>query len=362
MKKLLLLFLCLPFLSSCSFVTMERQIYPICMSIDRTDDGMFMVGVQAPRVTQGQGASYELIAAQGDTLQETLRTLSASTPYPLNFSQIRLCLIGYPLAAVTELRPLLRMLLELPTMRPTAYVSIAMGQALKVMEKQQPDFGTRLSTHLSLLLTRAQREHLLPDSTLSLCVRELSDGRSDPLIGLCAVNPRLLPEEKQGQQSSGSGGGSSGSGGSEGSSSPAFALGEPWSDALLPQGVIGGMIPHESQNPVEYQGAAAVSDGRVSGVLTADQTQLVLRLLSEADLRTAREGDRLQLQILLHQKSPLTEAKEDIQDVMAHLQALDCDPLLFGCRCSMGFLTEQEWDAYHFDRRYPTAEVRVEVQ
>lgn len=358
MKKLLLLILCLPLLSSCSFVTMERQIYPICMSVDRTEDGQFLVGVQAPRATQSQGASYELIAASGDTLEETLRTLSASTPYPLNFSQIRLCAVGYPLAATTELRPLLRVLLELPTMRPTAYVSIAMGNALQVLEKQQPDFGTRLSTHLSLLLTRAQREHLLPGSTLSQCVRELSDGRSDPLIGVCAVNTRLLPEEKQGQQQSSGGG----SGGGEGSSAPAFALGEPWSDALLPADIVAGLIPHASQNPVEYLGAAAVSDGRVSGVLTADETQLVLRLLSEADLRAARTEDALQLQILLDEKNPLAESVDAIKDVMAHLQALDCDPLLFGCRCSMGFWTQEEWDAYRFDRRYPAAEVWVGVE
>lgn len=357
MKKLLLLFLCLPLLSSCSFVTMERQIYPICMSVDQTDDGRFLVGVQAPRATQSQGASYELIAAQGDTLEETLRILSASTPYPLNFSQIRLCAIGYPLAATTELRPLLRVLLELPTMRPNAYVTIAMGKALTVLEKQQPDFGTRLSTHLNLLLSRAQREHLLPDSTLSFCVRELSDGRSDPLIGVCAVNPRLLPEEKEGQKQP-SGGSSSG----EGSSSPAFALGEPWSDALLPADVLAGLIPHESQNPVEYQGAAAVSDGRVSGLLTADETQLVLRLLDEADIRTAREGDELQLQIIVPKKSPLSQSAEAVYDVMAHLQALDCDPLLFGCRCSMDFLTQQAWDQYRFDRRYPTAGVMFAVK
>ncbi len=359
MKRILLLLLCVPLLSGCSFVTMERQIYPICMSIDRTEDGRFLVGVQAPRATQGNGASYELIAAQGDDLPSALRTLCASTPYPLNFSQIRLCAVGYPLAAQTELRSLLRVLLELPTMRPNAYVSIAMGSALKVLEKQQPDFGTRLSTHLSLLLTRARQERLLPDSTLSSCVRELSDGRSDPLIGVCAVNTRLLPEEERGQSSSGGSGGGGDSGGGESASAPAFALGEPWSDALLPENVLAGLIPHDSQNPVEYLGAATVSSGRVSGVLTANQTQLVLRLLDEATLRTARSGEGLQLQILLDANSPLAQETEAIGDVVRHLQALGCDALLFGCRCSMGFATQAAWEAYGFRQRYAGADVAV---
>ena len=41
-----------------------------------------------------------------------------------------------------------------------------------------------------------QQEYLLPESTLNYCVRELSDGRCDLLIGLCAVNQRLIPEEE----------------------------------------------------------------------------------------------------------------------------------------------------------------------
>ena len=49
-------------------------------------------------------------------------------------------------------------------------------------------------------------------------------------------------------------------------------------------------------------------------------------------VRTAREGEMLQLQIIVPKKSPLAESTDAIYDVMAHLKALDCDPLLFGCR------------------------------
>jgi len=342
---------------------MERQIYPICISVDATEDGKFQLALQAPRSSGSDDASYDIISATGDTLQDAMRVLSASTPYPLNFSQIRLCLIGYRLAATTPLRPLLRVLMEQPTMRPTAYVSVAMGTGLDVLQNQQPDFGNRLSTHLSLLLDRLRQEYLLPDSTLSSCVRELSDGRTDLLIGLCAVNESLIPEEKkaqkEGSSSSGGGSGGGGGGGESGGSSPAFALGEPWSDELLPENVLAGMISHTSPNPVEYLGAAAVSEGRVSGVLTADETQLALRLLNEADRRVARHGENLQLQIVLKQESDLADELERVQKLMEKLQTLDSDALLFGGICAMGFKTNDEWDQYGFRSRYHTADFAV---
>ena len=53
----------------------------------------------------------------------------------------------------------------------------------------------------------------------------------------------------------------------------------PWAslgaDDLLPEDLLAGMLPRSSESPVEYLGSAAVSDGRVSGVLTARETQAV---------------------------------------------------------------------------------------
>ena len=353
MKRLFLLLMVLPMLTACSFVTLERQIYPICMSVDISEDG-WVIGVQAPRAEAGGNASYEILSATGDTFHHALRTLSASTPYPLHFGQIRLCLIGYPLAVKTEMRGLLRTLLELPTMRPDCYVSIALGSAMDVMQYQKPDFGMRLSTHLSLLLDRMQSERLLPDSSLSACVREMSDGRSDMLIGVSAVNRRLLPEENKTAPGDGNGG-------NQNESQPAFALGEPWSDALLPPDIMAGLVNHTSQNPVEYLGAAALSSHRISGVLTADQVQLALRLREEAQMRVKRMEEQMQLQILLPKESALAQSTDAVYGLMETLQTLHSDPLLFGCICSMSFATDAAWEAYDFRTRYPTAEVAVFV-
>lgn len=352
--RLLLLLLCLPLLCACGSATLDRQVYPICLSVDLTEDGGFCVGVQAPRASAGSSVSYELLTATGEDLDAALRTLAASTPYPLNFCQIRLCVFGYRLCATTPMRPLLRTLLEKPTMRPSAYVSVALGNALDVLQYQQPELGTRLSTHLNLLLSRSQGENLLPDSTLAYCARELADGSCDPLVGVCAVNPKLL-KQKQDSQS----GGGSGEKQEDGGSSPAFALGEPWSDAPLPEDILAGLIPHTSQNPVEYLGSAALSEGRVSGVFTADETQLLLRVQKEAKLRVARKGESMQLQILLPKDSPLARDQDAIRALVAKAQALRSDPLRFGCVCSMGFYLDESFERFAFSRKYPSAPLWV---
>ena len=168
-------------------------------------------------------------------------------------------------------------------------------------------------------------------------MRELSDDRSDLLIGLCAVNPQL-PD------------------------SPAFALGEPWSDALLPQNMQAGIIPRTGDNPVEYLGAAAVSEGRVAGILTADETQLCLRLMHECDLAVRRSGEELSLTILIPRKSDLAAHTDRVYDLVAKLQTLNSDPMLFGGACAMQFSTNEKWRQYRFRSRYQAAQVAVSLQ
>ena len=38
-----------PLLGACSYASLERQVYPICVSVDLDEQGRFQVGVQAPR-------------------------------------------------------------------------------------------------------------------------------------------------------------------------------------------------------------------------------------------------------------------------------------------------------------------------
>lgn len=354
-----------PLLGACSYASLERQVYPICVSVDLDEQGRFQVGVQAPQSsTESGAAAYDVLTATGDSFADAMRVLSASTPYPFNFSQVRLCLLGYDLASTTHLRPLLRALFEMPSMRPDAYVMVALGNAAEVMAAQKPDLGMRLSTHLNLLFEQLRQERMLPYSSLSACVQELGDGKADPLLCICAINQSLVPEQDKSSDASGdpqSGQGQSGGGGS-GTDAAAFAGGEPWAGAMLPEDILAGMLPQTSVNPVEYLGSAAVSEGRVSGILTARETQLATLAMIEGRRAVAIDGEQLQLQLFLPGDSALAQNRGEVQAVLEKLQALGCDSFGFGWHAAGAFYTDAELEAYGFRRRFREAQIVTAVE
>lgn len=64
-------------------------------------------------------------------------------------------------------------LFEMPSMRPDAYVMVALGNAAEVMAAQKPDLGMRLSTHLNLLFEQLRQERMLPYSSFPPAYRRL---------------------------------------------------------------------------------------------------------------------------------------------------------------------------------------------
>ena len=105
MKKLLLAALCLLTLSGCGYNMLERQVFPLCISLDLEADGRYTVGVQAPEsAAAGAKPVYDLLTATGASPEEALDLLSASTPFPLNFCQVRQCLVSYELGCQQPLR------------------------------------------------------------------------------------------------------------------------------------------------------------------------------------------------------------------------------------------------------------------
>lgn len=354
-----------PLLGACSYASLERQVYPICLSVDLDEKGRYQVGVQAPQSsTESGAAAYDLLTATGDSFSDAMRVLSASTPYPFNFSQVRLCLLSYDLASTTHLRPLLRTLFEMPSMRPDAYVMVALGNAAEVMAAQKPDLGMRLSTHLNLLFEQLRQESMLPYSSLSACVQELGDGKADPLLLICAINRSLVPEQDKSGGASGDGqdgSGQSGGGGS-GADAAAFAGGEPWAGGLLPEDILAGLLPQTSVNPVEYLGSAAVSEGRVSGLLTARETQIATLAMIEGRRAVAIDGEQLQLQLFLPASSALAQNRDEVQAVLEKLKALGCDSFGFGWHAAGAFYTDAQLEAYGFRRRFREAQIVTAVE
>lgn len=367
MKRILLavlLGLCALALCSCTAATMERQTFALCLGVDTDQENQITLSVQTPMNGSGSGGNtetpeYTVFSATGKDFDEAFALLAASTPCPINFSQLRLCVISYELAARTELRPLLTKLSQLSSMRPAAYVMITLGNAQEVLKAQKPDFGMRMSTHLSLYTKRLYNEKIMPDAALSLCVRELGAGRMDPLLAVCAVNPALKPKEDSGGQSGAAGGGAGGDTG--GGAAAAFSEGEPWTRELLPESMMAGMLPRTGNDPVEYLGSATVGNGRVSGALSAEETQIVLRTKQLAKLEVITEDGGIRLQIWLPKAESERQGLEEknVLQVMRKLQALHCDALGFGGAAARGMMGDAEWAALDMESKYPTAEVYV---
>ncbi|MBR2925215.1 MAG: hypothetical protein IKC28_09330 [Clostridia bacterium] len=269
------------FLTGCSAASGEKQIFPICMSMDRLSDGRLQLAVQVSQMGSDKSDEYAVFTAAGDTFGQTLEILGASMPYPLHFGQLRLCMVGYSLAVEEELHALLMPLDELYTINPRTAVVVCMGNAAQTMAAQKPDLGVRLSTYLDQLLARLRQEKLTPPETLRDVVRMLKAGRRDPLLGLCSLNDAAGPDDAAK--------GSSGSGSTPGESSTQavfgpsgrIAIGEPSPGDDLPPDMTAGSLPRKGGNPVEYIGCAVVGQGRVTGTLTALETRLALTLRQE---------------------------------------------------------------------------------
>lgn len=360
---LLLCCLCFGALTGCSNSVMERQTFALCMSFDIDRQDRLTIAIQTPMngsdSKSGAAPQYAVFSVTGETLDSAFALLSDATPCPLNFSQLKLCIISYELAAKRELRPMLQWLNRIPNMRPDAVVAIALGSAKDTMTAQTPDFGMRMSIHLNIYIDQMAYRQTSPVTTLTACLRDLNSGRTDPLLTICAVNPAVKRQNEAQEQPEGGG-----ASGGESGSTAAFSDGFEWSETLVEQGLIAGSLPREGMNPVEYLGSAAVGNGRVSGLLTTAETQIVLRLKRCATLKIAEDGERLQLQLWLNPNSEGINAftPEEVKKTVEKLQALHCDALGFGDAAAAMVYTDGDWEAFKLEQRYPSAEVCVASQ
>lgn len=316
---LLCLFLMAALLTGCSASSGEKQIFPICMSMDRLADGRLQLAVQVSSMESGE----TIFAAAGDSFEQALEILGASMPYPLHFGQLRLCIIGYSLAFESDLYQLLTPLYRLYTIHPDAAVMVSLGNAADTMAAQKPDLGVRMSTYLDQLLARLRQEKLTPPETLRDILAMLASGSRDPLLGLCALNPSAAPEKgsqtgsADQQQPNG-----------QQSASPAFsrsgriAIGEPAPGADVPADMIAGSLPRTGGNPVEYIGCVPVGDGRAAGMLAARDTRLLLLLRQTARIQNVTNDSAI---IFLSEKSEITP--EDAAQLVTILQQMHCDAL-----------------------------------
>jgi hypothetical protein len=330
-------------LTGCSASSGEKQIFPICMSMDRLEDGRLQLAVQVSSMDSGEA----VFAAAGDSFEQTLEILGASMPYPLHFGQLRLCILGDTLARESDLTELLMPLYRLYTINPDATVMVSLGNAAKTMAAQKPDLGVRLSTYLDQLLTRLEQEKLTPGLTLWDVLHQLGDGQGDPLLGLCALNSRMAAQSGGEQQAPSALPALSGM-----KQTGSIAIGEPSPGAELPPALTAGDLPRDGGNPVEYVGCAAVGGGQVTGILTAAETRLLLTLRQQATV-TCTGADQAEIAVPVHLYT------EETVQLVTKIQQLSCDAL--GVRAAAVKLSNktQPIEIYMPSKRFATMHLTI---
>ncbi|MEA5013977.1 MAG: hypothetical protein VB099_05405 [Candidatus Limiplasma sp.] len=353
MKNLVLLLcflLLFPLLGSCGITAPDRQVFAISMAIDLAENGGFVLTIQSPQgmpaggepaAASGGARGYAVYSAASGDLPHALHLLEASLPFPLNFSQLRLCFLSTGVLAEKNLESLALELLRFPSMRAQAVLLAVQGSAREALQAQRTTFSMRLSTHMDTMLQNLVAKGYLPQSSLGSVLQDLGSGRRDPLLGLGAVNGLLA------SQGEGSGGGEASQG--------AFSQSRP----VLEDADTAGSTLLMGDNPVEMMGAAVTALGRVVGMLSPRECVIFHHLKTNGRFLCAIQEENLQLQIRLSQEDLNDTILREGRALLEKLQALGSDPFGFANVSAHSFWTNEEWEAYGFRERYPSADVYI---
>ena len=369
MKRLLaLLFVLALTLTGCGGRQLEEELLVIVLAVDQTESGDLQLAVKVPgNQSEGKNAGdggsegYLLLRAAGHGFSDAFTLLNVTTPRKLNFSQVREIVIGHRAAQSPDLKTLLRQINEIPRFRCSATLIVCRGEAWAFADQQKPYVGARLSRYAETSLSNYAGKGFTPDTDLCQAVRDMGCGFRDPLFVLGAVNDFSRQE----------------------ASDDANVL-----DALP------GALPRKSGNAIEVFGAAATDGVSVSGFLSGYETALVNLLRGHVESLTIQQTDHSPLGVFPRKKArlavdlssqPVTlqihlsceiryspgqtpdeaalreKLLKDLSGMIAHLQALRCDPLGFGCEAARQCLTIQDWEALSWRDLYSSAQVVIDL-
>jgi len=357
MRKLLPLLMLSLLLSGCSGRQMEEETVVIALAVDQTVDGRYRLAVKAPSSAQQQGQDeqmgYWTLLASGETFEDAVTLLNASTPRKLNYAQVREVILNESAAQSDALPDLLGKIAALPRLRTAAAMIVCRGSACDMAEQLKPYMGLRLSRYAEDSLSDAAGKGFTPSTTLAQSLRDLGSGLRDPLFILGAVND--------------------------------FSNGEP--DSIL--SARAGELPRKSPDPIDLFGAAVTDGRRVTGAISGDEMALLHLLtgsghfysaaLDGAPVTLSARGRaemrldmisrpiRLQLRLVCDAETgaaiDLGKAAEEtrvrILALLKKLQTMGCDALGFGDRAVRGCLTNADWERMDFKRLYREADIRV---
>lgn len=370
-KKVILatLLLAVLALGGCTQMNIEAQAYAVSMGIDWVDNERIRVSMQTPSLNQsgssesggesgGDSKSYTLSSADGRSLSEALNMLQASIPREMNLSGIKSIVVSQELAESERFREVLHEMAMAYRVYGAAELIVCKGEAQAFIESQHPVIGLRLSESISVELAHCRENGYIPSARAADVYYLTESFYGDPVAVLAAK------DEKNGEL-------------------PTSQNGD----------VYAGEVVRTGDNKNMYFGAALFRDGRMTGMLTGAQTQLLNMILGDLEYFgwiidgkpvNLNISGRPTVQLNLDGEAPIidveltvnvfpsekgvdmeklrTDISDRLQEMTAYCQARGVDPFRYAERAAAHFQTVQQWLDYDWNERFLQAQVRYDVK
>ena len=367
MKKAGILMFCLlvaMVLSGCGERDIEAQAYAVSLGIDLQADGQICVSVQVPALNQagssetgseegGGGKGYTFSSASGQTLTEALEMLHATLPRALNLTGVKSVVISEETARSERFMEVLHEMALSYRVYGAAELIVCQGEARAFIQDQQAVIGLRLSESTTVALRHYHEIGCIPSAKTADVYYMSRSVYGDPAAAYAAIN---ADEE---------------SGGND----------------------LAGDLSRSGDNKNLYFGSVLFREGRMVGVLTGEQTQLLNVLRGELkDFSRIRGGVPMRLRVssgpgvsvdLSEERAVIdvkltvdvmdaeqkadtgaiaVELQERLDELTAYCQELGTDPFRYAEKAAGQFATIGEWQKYGWRERFSGAEVRYRVE
>lgn len=326
MKRILCLVLAALSLSGCA-ARGELALMAVCLGADVSAEGVTLT-VKCPDFTgkDEAGGGYAIYSASGSDWTRAVAALYAACPSAPQFSQLREIVIGEESFQWMPPERLLALIDQLPGVRVHALATVSAVPAADLVDQLMPEIGKRLSKYLDVSLRHYEEQGVIPATSLSCALRDVSGPWRDPVLAYTDG-----AEEVGG-----------------------YALGTAGGLRLSREEIqLYRLLQGEkSACLLEYGGRYYGAAGR-------------------GPIRKRVSGDALLLELpvsitySLADERPAPGAEAALEDrvraLVEKLQAAGCDALGFGCRAARDYATLPDWLASGWPDRYRALSLRVEI-
>ncbi len=351
-------------MSGCTVKNVEAQAYAVSLGIDMTEEGGIGAAVQVPSLSSGGSSesggggdsAYSFSEAKGDTLTGALEMLNAGLPRELNLTGVKCIVVSEELARSEKFSEVLEEMSQAYRVYGAAEVIVCRGQAAEFIRGQKPVIGMRLSESTAVEMQHYRDLGCIPSARAADVYYMSRSVYGDPVAVYAAAGSSA---ENTGNE----------------------------------EELIAGELPEQGDRENQYYGTALMDGGRMTGILSGEETQLLNVLLGEIEyfswvvegvpvrinvssgpeVRTDLRGSVPVIEVglrfnMMTSKEGLEEEelKKEIErrlnEMTRQCQAAGADPFRYAEWAARSFLTVEDWVRYGWKERFPEADIRYDVR